>query len=274
MFDHIQSEFQQNGYTVINNLFDAQQISDLRVAAMRIVDEFDANAHKSIFSTKDENIVRDRYFLDSGDKIRCFFEEEAFGDNGELTVPKPLSINKIGHALHLYNSVFKAFSTQKCIRDIATAVGCKAPQIRQSMYIFKQPRIGGEVRWHQDATYFYTRPQSVLTFWFALEDATLNNGCLQVMKNGAHFPMKEQFLRYPDDSTELVSLSNIQWPTNEQAIPLEVKQGSLVVFNGNLPHFSAPNRSNKSRHAFTLHITSANSHYHSNNWLQSKALEI
>ncbi len=268
------SQFQQQGYLVFNELFSSMQIESLRTAAQTIVENFDADSHKSIFSTKNENVVRDKYFLESGDKVRCFFEEDAFDFDGNLVVDKALSINKIGHALHVKEPEFHAFSTQKKIADIAKELGCENPEIRQSMYIFKQAKIGGEVRWHQDATYFFTQPQSVLTFWFALEDATLQNGCLQVMNNGANFPLKEQFKRYSDDTTELVNIKDINWPSDDQAIPLQVKKGSLVVFNGNLPHFSAPNTSDKSRQAFTLHITSGNSTYNEYNWLQAKGMSI
>lgn len=274
MTSDLQSKFKTQGYLVFDELFAPAQIDRLRNAAEKIVENFDAESHKSIFSTKNENVVRDNYFLDSGDKVRCFFEEDAFDTNGNLVVDKALSINKIGHALHNKEAVFNAFSRQNKLADIATELGCESPEIRQSMYIFKQAKIGGEVRWHQDATYFFTQPQSVLTFWFALEDATLQNGCLQVMENGAHFPIKEQFKRYIDDRTELINIKEIDWPNNDQAIPLEVKKGSLVVFNGNLPHFSAPNTSDKSRHAFTLHITSGKSTYSKYNWLQTEGLSI
>jgi phytanoyl-CoA hydroxylase len=94
------------------------------------------------------------------------------------------------------------------------------------------------------------------------------------LKNGADFPIKEQFKRYPDDSTELVTLLDKAWPANDQAIPLEVKKGSLVVFNGALPHFSEANRSLHSRHAFTLHITSGLSEYNAFNWLKAEPLSI
>jgi phytanoyl-CoA hydroxylase len=67
------------------------------------------------------------------------------------------------------------------------------------MYIFKQPGIGGEVRWHQDATYFDTDPISVTTFWFALEDATLDNGCMWAEPGGHRGPMRERFLRNGDE---------------------------------------------------------------------------
>ena len=52
------------------------------------------------------------------------------------------------------------------------------PLIAQSMYIFKQAGIGGEVVCHQDSTFIHTRPNKVLGMWFAIEDATEENGCL------------------------------------------------------------------------------------------------
>jgi phytanoyl-CoA hydroxylase len=267
--------FEQQGYLVLDELFSQQQINTLKTAAGNIVDDFDPQSTRSVFSTKTEsNTNRDDYFLDSDDKIRCFFEQDAFSPDGKLRQTKALSINKIGHALHVLSPQFAAFSQAKIIAQIAEDLGVVSPEIRQSMYIFKQPKIGGVIRWHQDATYFFTAPQSVVTFWFAIEDANIENGCLQVDKQGADFVLKEQFKRYADDTTELMVLRNVDWPTQDRALPLEVKAGSLIVFNGALPHFSEANTSNKSRHAFTLHLTSAQAKYDEHNWLRAKPVRI
>lgn len=267
--------YKQQGYLVLDKLFSLEQVEQLKAAALKIVDDFDPNSTRSVFSTETgESTSRDDYFLSSDDKIRCFFEEDAFAANGDLQQAKHLSINKIGHALHTLNPLFKSFSQSNLIAQLAEDLGVAEPEIRQSMYIFKQPKIGGVIRWHQDATYFFTAPQSVVTFWLAIEDATIENGCLQVDKQGANFPLKEQFKRYADDSTELAILENIEWPTQDRALPLEVNAGTLVVFNGALPHFSEANRSNKSRHAFTLHITSAQTSYDQHNWLRAAPLRI
>lgn len=265
-----QKSYHKNGYLVLDQCFDNAQMAQLKNAANAIVADFDPNSTRAVFSTEDQSKTRDDYFLSSGDKVRCFFEEDAFDSHGDLKQEKALSINKIGHALHQLNPTFKDFSHSQKIKDIALDLGLVRPQIHQSMYIFKQPKIGGVIRWHQDATYFFSTPLSVVTFWLAVEDATLQNGCLQVQSGGAAIPLKEQFLRYPDDSTELKTLHDMPWPNDDSAKPLEVKKGTLVVFNGLLPHFSAPNLSDKSRHAFTLHITCANTLYAKENWLQAE----
>lgn len=262
--------YQQNGYLVLDQCFSAEQMSALKISANGIVADFDPNSTRAVFSTEDHSKTRDDYFLSSGDKVRCFFEEDAFDSKGELKQDKSLSINKIGHALHQLVPEFKTFSHSDKIKDIALDLGLVKPQIHQSMYIFKQPKIGGVIRWHQDASYFFTTPLSVVTFWLAVEDATLQNGCLQVQSGGEPIPLKEQFLRYPDDSTELKILHDMPWPNDDSAKALEVKKGTLVVFNGLLPHFSAPNLSDKSRHAFTLHITCAETEYAKENWLQAE----
>jgi phytanoyl-CoA hydroxylase len=270
--------YQKHGYLVLEKCFSDEQMNVLKHSANEIVTDFDPNSTRAVFSTEDHSKTRDDYFLSSGDKVRCFFEEGAFDDKGELKQDKSLSINKIGHALHHLVPEFKAFSHSEKIKSIAMDLGLQRPQIHQSMYIFKQPKIGGVIRWHQDASYFFSTPLSVVTFWLAVEDATLQNGCLQVQSGGAAAPLdnpldnplREQFLRYPDDSTELKTLNDMPWPDDDSAKPLVVKKGTLVVFDGLLPHFSAPNLSDKSRHAFTLHITCANTEYAKENWLQAE----
>ncbi len=259
--------YDTDGYLILPDFKSAAEIAALRQRAAEIVAAFDPAESKSVFTTNDQGKRTDRWFLDSGDKVRCFFEEEAFDAAGELKQAKALSINKIGHAMHDLDPVFDAFAHDPRLGEIAAGIGLARPQIWQSMYIFKQPGIGGEVRWHQDATFFETDPISVTTFWFALEDADLSNGCLWVEPGGHKGPLRERFVR-EGDATHIETLDTTPWPSDGAAVPVEVKAGTLVLFGGRLPHYSAPNRSPVSRHAFTLHVTDGTAAYAPSNWLQ------
>ena len=86
-----------------------------------------------------------QYFLSSASEISFFFEEGAFDDQGILQREKEVSINKIGHALHDLDPAFRAFSRSDKMKSLLTSLGYLEPTPVQSMYIFKQPKIGGEV---------------------------------------------------------------------------------------------------------------------------------
>ncbi len=269
------SRWERDGFLALEG-FAAPDACDALVARARaLVASFDAEGEgaASIFSTTDQGRTSDAYFLGSGDKIRFFFEEGAVDGSGVRRLPTELALNKIGHALHDLDPVFAAFSRTPALAALAAALGLADPVLLQSMYIFKQPHIGGEVVCHQDSTFLYTEPHSVTGFWFALEDATLENGCLWALPGGHRAGLKSRFVR-AGDRVRTDVLDATPWPAFSREngyVPLEAKKGTLVVLDGLCPHLSSANTSARSRHAYTLHAVERGARYPEDNWLQRDA---
>ncbi len=259
----IYNYWKKNGYLVIENFYSNNECDELIERSKYLIDNYNFENAQSVFDTVSQNHNEDNYFLESGDKIRFFFEEKADLDNN--IGQTHLSINKIGHALHDLDEVFYKFSHKNELNKIAKFIGFINPLLLQSMYIFKQPKIGGEVVCHQDSTFLYTEPESAVGFWVALEDATIENGCLQVASGGHKGPLRKIFTK-EGGKMIMKELSNEPFPSTDTI--LEVKKGTLVLLHGRLPHYSCENKSSKSRHAYTIHIIDGNSFYPNTNWLQ------
>jgi hypothetical protein len=125
----------------------------------------------------------------------------------------------------------------------------------QSMMFVKPPGFQGQP-WHQDEIYIPTRDRSLLGAWIALDDATVENGCLWVVP-GSH---RSGFLwpQQPNTNTEEFDFSQESYGFDESAeVPVEVKRGSVVFFNGYLLHRSRKNRSDIYRRVLVNHYLNA-----------------
>jgi len=259
--------FRKNGYLVLEGFNTPEECDAIMKRSEELAADFNYDGHPSVFQTNEQTRTSDDYFLDSGDKISFFFEKDAFGQNGKLKTDLFHSLNKIGHALHDLDPVFNSFTRSPQMKQLVADLQLEDNIIIQSMQILKHARIGGVVDIHQDATFLYTEPCSCVGFWFALEDATIENGCMWAKPGGHETKLRSWFKRKEGGGTEMIKFDDEPYST-EDMIPLEVKKGACIVLNGLLPHYSLPNTSGKSRQAYAIHTINKKTKYPKENWLQ------
>ncbi|KAL2868560.1 phytanoyl-CoA dioxygenase family protein [Aspergillus lucknowensis] len=292
------ASFHKNGYLVIPDYLSSEETSSLITETNTLLTTFDLSTHPlTQFTTGDDEKdskphVGDDYFLTSGDKLRFFFEPDAFSTDPQtgtstLTRPKEVAVNKIGHALHALSEPFEKVTLSDRNAAIARSLGFADPRVLQSMVICKQPGIGGAVPPHRDSEFLYTRPPSAVGWWIALQDAGPGNATLGMYKGShrrADGAIKRRFVRKLNGEgvvcgTEFVENDGPGFPKDseieeqgdaEEVEVLDVKAGSLVLIHGNVLHKSEKNTGGKSRFAYTFHVIEGGEgwEYDERNWLQ------
>lgn len=300
--------FDKHGFIFLPGFADGNEVRSMKSQMKELVDnEWKPNNSQQptqVFRTDRKQIEaqgRSDYFLDSASKCHFFAEKDAVDDeNGgelreeyQLLNNKLTALNKAGHGMHTAPGPFKDYTQSGKIAKLLRELGWVEPTVPQSMYIFKQARIGGEVTSHQDSTFLYTTPrQTCIGLWLALDDSTMENGCLWVRPGSHKEKVRRQFARNPkhfgeslnyncddgDSSEPQMIFNNLTEETNEHKItwegalpkdslpmpeckglyeagfiPVPCKAGDLLAFGGELDHLSLPNSSSKARHTFQLH---------------------
>ncbi|XP_068105910.1 phytanoyl-CoA dioxygenase domain-containing protein 1 isoform X2 [Hyperolius riggenbachi] len=269
-------KFREDGFLVLERLFSAEECESMKQEIRRILQEMDVPPHlRTEFSTQQEEQLKAQgsadYFLTSGDKIRFFFEKGVFNEKGEFLVDREKSVNKIGHGLHTHVPLFKSITHSSKIQEVGRRIGLVKPVIVQSMYIFKQPNIGGEVTPHQDATFLNTEPLSrIVGFWIAVEDATEQNGCLWFIPGSHKAGISRRMVRTPPGTIPCTTFIGEEPAYQDDLfLPAPVPKGSLVLIHGEVVHKSELNNSPDSRHAYSFHVMeSENTTWSPQNWLQ------
>ena len=221
--------YEENGYLVVPNALSEDELAELRAEATKICRGERGDVEGFVAGLPDES------------------EEETL--RRYLCIHFP---NKISETMHAY------LGTPKMVETLTEIIG---PDVKcmQSMLFIKATGKPGQA-WHQDEDFIPTRDNSLVGGWIAMDDATTKNGCLWVVpgshKHGVLWPMEQQQDARFDCTDESTGFPY----TDADAVPVEVKAGSIVFFNGYLLHRSFPNRAGHGyRRVLVNHYMSAQS---------------
>ena len=223
------SFYQQNGFLVIEDAFSPSAIETLREEATLICrgDRGDLKGIPTFDGTEtDEEILR---------QILC------------IHFPHKIS-----------EHMFEILKSDQFVEVLTHIIG---PNVKcmQSMLFIKAAGKPGQA-WHQDEVYIPTRDRSLCGGWIAMDDATVENGCLWVIP-GSHKTGTMYFQEWHGDPRFDCAFEAQRFPyTNDDAVPVEVRAGSIVFFNGYLLHRSLPNYAESGfRRSLVNHYMSAES---------------
>jgi phytanoyl-CoA hydroxylase len=210
MTDDATQFFHENGFLVIEDAFNTQEIEALRQEALSI----------------------------------------GKGDLGEVRGAPPITPDMTPedilkqilciHFPHQISEHIYSLLAHPAFVEVLTSIIGPNVKCMQSMMFIKASGKPGQA-WHQDEVYIPTRDRSLCGGWIAMDDATVENGCLWVIP-GSHKRGVMYFQEWHADSRFDCSHEARRFPwTNDDAVPVEVKAGSIVFFNGYLLHRSLPN---------------------------------
>ena len=298
-------EFEEKGFLLLKGFISKEECLKMKERMKELVEKWDPQEEAPApFTTDSKQQVemqgKSDYFLDSADRIHFFIEKTAANKDGKLEDPtrKFESLNKVGHGLHVVDPIFREYSQSEKILKLVEELGWKDPVLPQSMYIFKQPMVGGEVTSHQDSSFLYTTPRATcLGLWLSLDEATTKNGCLWARPGSHTEPVRRVFVRNPEHFEgntkaaqlifETLSENSEAWqwegkmpdgsePPSEGLLKkgfqaLECEPGDLVVIHGQIDHLSLKNTSSLPRETFQLHLVEGPAEgitWSPRNWLQ------
>eukprot|EP00606_Chrysophyceae_sp_TOSAG23-5_P000714 GSChrysophyteH2.ASY1.ANO1.1757.1 assembled CDS len=230
-WNDLKVQYDQDGYLIIPNLLSEQEIHTLLIEATEIARGnrgFIQGINNIPDHVQDNNVLEQYVAVHFPHKVSDVIRQEYISHTSIVEILSHLTGPNV-----------------KCM---------------QSMLFIKPSGKPGQA-WHQDEHYIPTRDRSLTAIWIALDDATIQNGCLWV-RPGSHtdgilYNMAPHHNAKFDSGYELTGTPS----DDDVGIPAEVKRGSAVVFNGYLHHRSLPNCASRGtfRRALVNHYMNAES---------------
>jgi phytanoyl-CoA hydroxylase len=224
--------FRENGYLVLEKLFEEEELEALRRRAEWI-------------ASGEATHVPEQYRQVEPQVMEGALAAESYA----------LSLRKLSH-MAWYDEVMLAHARDPRITDRVAALLGPDLKLYQDQLFMKPPRVGSRQKYHQDQPlgFHIDPPERMVTCWLALDDATLENGCLRVL------PGTHQRGALPAEVISEYERRAVAEGFLEEA-PLVLKAGECSLHHGHLLHCSMPNLSNKRRRGYATHYVSARCRY-------------
>ena len=203
--------FDRDGVVVLDDVFDAAELAPV----IEAIDELEATTDAHLAARADGRVM--------------------IAEHGAIT----FSLFPV-----LHSDAARRFSTHRVFADLCHDLVGPDVRLYHDQAVYKKPEKPRRFPWHQDNGYTFVEPQQYLTCWVALTDATVDNGCPQVVP-GLH--RHGTFAHHYTDP--------LGWEIFEDhpgAVAAPVGAGGIVVFSSLSPHLTGPNTTDAVRKAYIL----------------------
>lgn len=281
------NKFKNEGYLVIENFINSDQCSKLYDEAGKIIENvIDKEDLENVpvfpFIAKEKPPSKSdfEYFMESGTGVKLFLNKQEFATESHTDTAARAKVirrraNRIGHALHALNPVFKEVTFSGEVKDVVKSLDFEKPIVCQSMYLMMQSPVGPTSTGHQTSSFVIVEPCKLVNFWIAVTDCTPDNGCLELIpgshKKGA---IENKFIRNPNQQEYnegklfVYTAENPKYEDNEyKQVPL--KPGSLLLMDGYLIHRATNCTVHDPRNVYAFHVyDSDKAKFSKKNWLK------
>jgi ectoine hydroxylase-related dioxygenase (phytanoyl-CoA dioxygenase family) len=186
---------------------------------------------------------------------RVFAEAERAGSYRNLSADQRVDPEKRGsrQMLQIINMCERSLAFRRLLYDeriLAVVRAILGPNLMlfHDQALYKRARTGGAVVWHQDNGYWRCAPANLMSCWIALDDATVDNGAMQVVP-GSHLAPQRH-----GTAVETDQLLEAPTPPPERVAAVELPAGGCMFHHCQTLHYTAPNDTDRPRRAFIIHF--------------------
>jgi len=218
------AEYEERGFVAVEGVIPADRVAEMRQRIEELCDEWQSDGAKRVGAQQEADVAG-----------------AATGERSALTIRKFSDL--VPH-----EPLFERHATDPAVLDLVESLIGAPIRLYADQALLKPPRIGSEKQPHQDNAYFRVDPaDAVITAWCALDDATVENGCMHYLAE-SHKLGAESHTSIPG-TPHLVPDKFAR----EQTIAVPLRAGGIVLHHSLTLHYTPTNTTSSWRRAFVCH---------------------